>query len=179
MFKVRIKLIGGALAAAGLAIASLGVLPVSGPVLAQGRGKATPPVHEITVTITRVRAIGKIDATGRPDFYAQVTIAGEAFKTPRVPQKGDIAPNWRITKVVPPGKHDIRLEILDKDVFTKDDLIDINALTGKRHQDFSIDTRSCRVSGFAGSPRCGATITRAGTEPPAAEVSFDVTVTRK
>jgi hypothetical protein len=125
--------------------------------------------------IQRVKALDKIDALSKPDFLARVTIAGKAQVVQRVREGEDISPNWRISEVVPPGRHDVRIEVFDRDL-TKNEPIDINRLPNKRHQDFTIDTRSCRIGGFAGVPRCNTPIVRGGTEAKRAEVTFTVSV---
>lgn len=131
---------------------------------------------EITVTILQVHALDKADAFLSDDLYARVTIAGEVFKTPRVAQSNDIIPNWKISKVVPRGDHDVKVEIFDKDVFSPDDKIDINRLPNKRDLDFIVDTRRCRIDGFANRYRCNQQIRRAGDERKKAEIVFYVTV---
>lgn len=160
----------GAAAIASTVLVSGGV-----PATAQGTAKAAPKGHEVTVTIKRVRALDKIDQLSKPDFLARVTIAGRPQTVPRVREGEDISPNWRFTESVPPGRHAVRIEIFDKDL-SKNEPIDINRLPNKRMQDFVVDTRSCRIQGFAGSPRCGTDIVRGGDEPKKAEVTFDVTV---
>lgn len=147
---------------------------VSNAKAAPAAAKAAPG-HQVTVVIQRVRALDKIDQLSKADFLARVTIAGQSETVQRVREGDDISPNWRITKTVPPGRHDIRLEIFDKDL-SKNEPIDINRLANKRHQDFTIDTRTCRISGFAGFPRCNTPIVRGGTKPKKAEVTFRVEV---
>lgn len=131
---------------------------------------------EITVTITQVRALDKADAFLSDDLYARVTIAGEMFKTQRVAQKQDIIPDWKISKTVQRGVHDVKVEIFDKDVFSPDDEIDINRLPNKRDLDFTVDTRRCRIDGFAQRYRCSQQIRRAGDDRKKAEIIFYVTV---
>lgn len=131
---------------------------------------------EVTVNIAQVRALDKADAFLSDDLYARVTIAGEMFKTQRIAQTNDIIPNWKISKVVPRGVHDVKVEIFDKDVFSPDDEIDINRLPNKRDLDFRVDTRRCRIEGFANRYRCNQQIRRAGDERKKAEIVFYVTV---
>ena len=135
--------------------------------------------HQITVTIHDIKALDKFDTFSRGDIFARVTIAGEIQATQvwkQAVKPGDIMrPNWTITRSVKPGTHAIQLEILDKDI-TKDEVIDVNRLPNKRVQDFTVNTRNCAVGGFAGSPRCGNRITRAGSESKSAEVVFSVAV---
>lgn len=131
---------------------------------------------EITVTITQVRALDKADAFLGDDLYARVTIAGEMFKTQRVAQQQDIIPDWKISKTVQRGVHDVKVEIFDKDVFSPDDEIDINRLPNKRDLDFTVNTRNCRIDGFANRYRCHQQIRRAGDDRKKAEIIFYVTV---
>lgn len=145
--------------------------------VAGGAVAQSPREAEVVVTITKVRAIDKIDAFSRGDFFARVTIDGSVQAVPPVKQQGEIAPNWVFTQKVKRGRVPVRVEILDKDL-TKDELIDINRVPDKRVQEFTVNTRSCTIAGFAGSPRCGDSITRAGDQPKAAEITFKVTVNK-
>ncbi|MGE3918619.1 MAG: hypothetical protein AB7F78_23240 [Hyphomicrobiaceae bacterium] len=80
------------------------------------------------------------------------------------------------------GVYTVKLEILDKDVLSKSDLVDINRLDNKRDLDFQVRTRPCEVIGFAQPYDCsrsGAVITRGGRERKAAEVTFRVDTTRR
>lgn len=138
--------------------------------------------QDLIITIERIRALDKIDAAGQADFYAQVTIDGKAIKTERIRRADDVRPNWVIRAPVSGRKADVKLEILDKDVLSKDDLVDINRLDGKRDLDFTVELRPCRVKGFAQSYDCGrrgVVITRGGNEKKAAEVIFRVNVARR
>jgi hypothetical protein len=145
---------GGLLAAVSLATAS----------------QAQAQTHEIVVTITRVRALDKYDGPvgSKADFFARVTISED-----------DIRPNWVVTKPVGHGRHDVKLEILDSDVTNPPDPIDVNRVDKKRDLDFTVDTRACRIEGFATTYRCRTTITRAGAERKKAEVSFTVNVRQR
>jgi hypothetical protein len=151
-----------------LVLASAASMAVSTPASARD--------DELTVSITQVRALDKADAFLSDDLYARVTIAGEMFKTQRIVQKQDINPDWKISKVVPRGVHDVKVEIFDKDVFSPDDEIDINRLPNKRDLDFRVDTRRCRIEGFANLYRCNQQIRRAGDDRKKAEIVFYVTV---
>lgn len=136
---------------------------------------------QVTVVIERVTALDRIDPLGQADFLARVTIAGETFTTKRERRHDDLVPtNWSFTKTVAPGRHDVKIEIFDKDVLSRDDQVDINRVDPKRDLDFSVNTRSrpCRLPDFAGSPRCGSTIVREGGERKRARLSFRVEVTR-
>jgi hypothetical protein len=130
---------------------------------------------EVTVSVTKVSAIDKADEFSKGDFYARVTIDGETQSTQPIKQQNVDKPDWKISKKVKGGDVKVTLEILDKDV-AQDDLIDINRVDNKRSLDFTVSTKSCRISGFSSSYKCGATITRAGKEKKAAEVSFKVNV---
>jgi hypothetical protein len=166
-------------ALAGAATLALVTVPFTPPPAAQSSAKAKGPAatHEIVVTVARVKALDPMDLFSKGDFYARVTIAGATQVVPPMKQQAEIAPNWKLAAKVPPGRHAVKLEILDKDL-TRDDPVDINRVEGKRHQDFTVDTRSCRITGFAGANRCGTTITRSGTERKKAEVAFSVSVNK-
>ncbi len=155
--------------------AASAAVPLAFATLMSSHAVAQAITHEITVTISRVKAVDKMDVFSKADFFARVTIAGEALSTPAVRQQDDIRPNWKIVKRVAAGEHKIKLEILDKDA-TKTDPVDVNKLDAKRDLDFTVNTRSSRVAGFASTYRTGATISRAGRERKAAEVTFTVEV---
>lgn len=146
-------------------------------------GAAVPAVaQELIITIERIRALDKIDAAGQADFYAQVTIDGKVIKTERIRRADDVRPNWVIRAPITKPTADVKLEILDKDVLSKDDLVDVNRIDGKRDLDFRVRTRPCRVEGFSQSYDCsgsGVSITRAGREKKAAEVTFRVDTSRR
>lgn len=162
-----LKAVRGSCAAAFGVMAGLALIGASSPVEAQQK--------EIIVIIKSVKALDKLDAFSKGDFYAKVTIAGETLTSPVVKQADQIAPNWRLSKRVAPGRHEVKLEILDKDL-TKSESIDINRLDNKRTLDFVVSTRSCRIEGFSSAYRCGSDITRAGNERKKAEVTFTVEV---
>ena len=166
--KSKLARIGLATAAAAAVAATLSNAP-----LAQTGYRG--PTHEVSVKIARVRALDQMDVFSKGDFFARVTIAGKSQDTPRARQQNYISPNWTITAAVPAGRQPISIELFDKDL-TRDEPIDINALPNKRKQDFSVDTRSCRITGFSGSNRCDVTIVRAGKEKKSAEISFSVSV---
>jgi hypothetical protein len=138
---------------------------------------------EIIITIESIQALDRIDpGGGQADFFARVTIAGEVFRTPVIRRADVVRPNWVISKRVRPGTHRVKLEILDKDALSKDDVIDINRLDGKRDLDFRVRTRPCVVLDFAEPYRCtgrGVSITRAGREKKSAEVRFNVNTRRR
>jgi hypothetical protein len=155
--------------------AALSVL--AAPVLLGGLAPTAATADEIAVTIERVRGVGQADALSKSDFYARVTIAGQTFQTDLVRNQNDARPNWVIKKDVPSGVHDVKVEILDKDL-TKSETIDITRTAGKRDLDFKVRTRRCNISGFSPSPACGQPIVRAGNEGKAAEITFSVNTKR-
>lgn len=134
--------------------------------------------HEITLTVTRFKALDRADELSVGDFFARVTIDGGSQRTAVISDRAEVRPDWKLSKEVSPGVHTIKLELIDKDVAI-DDPIDINRLPNKRDLDFTVDTRSCRIDGFAETYKCGATISRAGGERKKAEISFKVDVKKK
>lgn len=133
---------------------------------------------EIIITITDLRTVGRADVFTRPDFFAQVSVAGEGFTTPTARNQGNIAPNWVIRKTVPRGTHSVKIALFDKDL-TKSEAIDINTVDGKRDLDFRINTRNCRVLDLTGVAQgCRATVTRAGRELKSAEMRFNVEIVK-
>lgn len=154
---------------------------IVGPLVAAGLvafAPANASADEITVTIDRVSALDKGDALSRPDFLARVTIAGELFVTKPILNQTDIQPtDWVFRKSVSPGQHEVKVEILDKDI-TKNDFVDINRIDGKRDLDFTVNTRRCTITGFSPSYRCGDRIIRAGAERRKAEITFRVDARR-
>lgn len=130
---------------------------------------------DVTVTILKVRAIDKVDEFSKGDFYARVTIGGTVLTTQPVKQSNIDKPDWKLSTKVKPGKVDIKVEILDKDV-TVDDPIDINKVDNKRALDMTLNTKSCSIKGFSKGYSCGDTITRTGQEKKAAEVAFKINV---
>jgi len=146
-------------------------------------GAAAPAAaDDITIIIDSLQALDRIDpGGGQADFYAQVTIDGSIYRSPRIRRADVVRPNWVFSKRVRPGTYDVKIELFDKDVFSKDDLIDINRLDGKRDLDFRVRTRPCSVLDFAEPYACrgrGVTITRAGREPKSAEIRFTVDTRR-
>ena len=131
--------------------------------------------NEITITITKVKAVDQIDAFSKSDFYARATIDQDVQTTPVARQQAEIMPNWKISHKVRPGRHNLKLEIFDKDI-SADDPIDVNPLDKNRVLEATIDTRRCRVSGYGKSYRCGSIVTVTGREKKAAEVTFIVDV---
>ncbi|MFV0296711.1 MAG: hypothetical protein ACK5JT_11410 [Hyphomicrobiaceae bacterium] len=145
-------------------------------------GATAAKADRIRVVIDRVTALDNIDpAGGKADFFARVTIGGDVFTTKAVRRDSDLKPtDWVFTKRVRRGLQQVKIEIFDKDVLSKSDAIDINRVGNKRDLDFTVNTRRrpCRLPDFAGAPRCGHTITRAGGENRRARISFRVEVLR-
>jgi hypothetical protein len=133
---------------------------------------------EIVISIDSLRAIDKPDAFSKADFFARVTIAGETFNTKIARQADWPKPGWQVSKRVPRGRHDVRIELFDKDL-TKDDPIDINPRKDqpKRALDLTVSTPSCSISGLSGAS-CNRSIKRAGDEKKSAEIVFTVSVKR-
>ncbi len=132
--------------------------------------------HKVCVTVHSVKALDKVDVSPA-DFYARVEIDGIISLTERIRQRNAITPNWEICQDVGQRrKVALLLEIWDKDLVV-DDMIDINPITSpKRRQNFGVNTRTCRVSGFASGPKCKTKITQAGNEKKKASVVFSVSV---
>lgn len=160
----------------GLSVAGTG-LAVMGAVLAGAPSQAAAQnTHEVTVTVTRFKALDRADELSRGDFFARVTINGKSKSTDVISDKEEVSPkNWELSTSVPPGVHNVKLELIDKDL-SVDDPIDINRIANKRDLDFTIDTNKCVIEGFQQDYKCGATITRAGSEKKKADISFKVTV---
>lgn len=160
-------------------VSAVAAVTLGALVLQPSKAGAQSAKHEITLTVVRFKAIDKADELSAGDFFARVTIDGSKQITATVSgDRAEVQPNWKISKSVSPGVHKVKLELIDKDV-SIDDPIDINRLGNKRDLDFTVDTRSCVIGGFASDYKCGATITRAGGEKKMAEISFKVTVSKK
>ena len=131
---------------------------------------------EISIRIERVQALDKIDSglAGQADFYARVTIACEQFTSQIARGKDDVSPNWLFTKRVTRGMHDVKIQIFDRDPLKADTTVDINRVDNKRDLDFTVDTRTCVVSGFSDNQKCGRTISRSGKERKRAQIWFRV-----
>lgn len=132
-------------------------------------------MHEITITISKVKALDQIDIFSKGDFFARGTIDADVQTTPVAKQQSEIAPNWKISHRVAPGKHTLKLELFDKDL-TKNDPIDVNPLNNNRVLEATIDTRKCRITGYNRTYRCGNSITVSGNERKAAAITFSVDV---
>ena len=160
----RVFAFGAGLAALGFGVAVLAPTEA-----------AAQPTHEITVTVTKFRALDRADDLSNGDFFARLTIDGQSVTSPVLDAKAEVKPDWKLSKSVPPGVHKVKLELIDKDV-SVDDPIDINKVDKKRDLEFQIDTKSCRIEGFSETYKCGATITRSGGEEKKATISFTVNV---
>jgi hypothetical protein len=136
--------------------------------------------EEMVIVITKITALDAADTwiAGPDDFYARVTIDGQVFTTKIKRQRNHAEPNWRISKFVRSGTHNVKLEIYDKDVGKGDDKIDINRVDNKRDLDFTVNTRRCRIDGFSERYDCGDPIRREGYEHKKAAIEFYVDVRR-
>lgn len=138
---------------------------------------STADAAEIVVTVKKFHALDKADELSAGDFFARLRINAKAAFSPELTGQSEFTPNWKLTLPAKSGKNDVNLSLIDKDV-SVDDPIDINRLPNKRDLDFTVDTRSCRIEGFAETYKCGQTITRAGEEKKKASISFTVDVTK-
>lgn len=138
---------------------------------------AGSPTHQIVLNLQEVKALDKFDELSLGDIFARVTIAGATQSTPILKQEAAVGqvlkPNWQIIQNVGPGVHPVKVELIDKDL-SQDDVIDINRLPKRRVLEFTIDTRRCRIEGFASDFNCKSPINRAGKEAKAAEITFTV-----
>lgn len=166
------RIFASSIAAVAIA-ASVGAIAATEAAAQQNRNSN----RTITVTIEHVKGLDVADAFSKGDFFARVTVNGKVSESQPIKQQGDIRPNWKLTHTVPSGPHNVTLEIFDKDL-TKIEAIDINRVDNKRQLDFTVDTRSCRITGLTGISRCGQKIVRAGAERKRAEVEFTVSVAR-
>jgi hypothetical protein len=150
--------------------------------LAVGLTLVTPvvagsPTHQIVLDVREIKALDKFDEFSLGDMFARVTIAGRTQSTPILKQTAAVGqaikPDWQIIQNVGPGVHPVKVELIDKDL-SQDDVIDINKLPNRRVLEFTIDTRRCRIEGFASTYNCKSPISRAGKEAKAAEISFTV-----
>ena len=164
-------------ALAPLAVVLVGAIFIAATVTdAEARRKRYYPREvEVQVRIERLIALDKGDAFSSDDFFARVTIDGQAFKSERIRQTDAVIPNWRFAAIVPSGRVDVRIEVFDKDLM-QDDPIDINRIDPKRSLDFVVNTRTCRIEGMAQAYRCGQPVVRAGGERKKAEMTFSVDV---
>jgi hypothetical protein len=130
---------------------------------------------EIVITVTKFHALDRADDLSSGDFFARMKINGKAAFSPVLSGETVFTPNWKLTLPAKSGSNDVNLSLIDKDV-TVDDPIDINRVDNKRDLDFTVNTSTCRITGFAETYKCGQTITRAGSETKKASISFKVDV---
>lgn len=138
---------------------------------------AVSPTHQIVLNVREIKALDKFDELSLGDIFARVTIAGTTQSTPILKQTAAVGqvlkPDWQIIQNVGPGVHPVKVELIDKDL-SQDDVIDINRLPDRRVLEFTIDTRRCRIEGFASNYNCKSPISRAGKEAKAAEITITV-----
>ena len=153
--------------------AALLVLPAAVIALAPGSDAATTN-QELTVKVSKVKALDRLDEFSKGDLYVRVTIDGEVQSSPVVRVESVNKLDWKLSKKVSRGEHKVKVELLDKDL-TQDDAIDINRVDKKRDLDFTV-TSGCRIEGFSSAYKCGSSITRTGAEKKKAEITFSVSV---
>jgi hypothetical protein len=141
--------------------------------LAAGAAAAKDP--EITVTVTKLKALDRADDLSDGDFFARLTVNGKHAYSAVLTGQKEFTPNWKLTLPAKSGENTVKLELIDKDV-SVDDPIDINRLDKKRDLDFTVNTKTGKIEGFAGDYKVGTTITRAGGELKKAIISFKVEV---
>lgn len=154
---------------------ALAAMPLSVLALGSTATIAAAKDPEVIIKVTNVRALDRADEFSDGDFFARVTIDGEKLESPVVKQEGSIKPDWIISKKVKAGVVNVKFEIIDKDL-SVDDPVDVNRIDNKRDLDFTVNTKTCRIEGFATTFKCGAKINRAGKEKKAADVTFIVMV---
>ncbi len=152
----------GAAALAAFAVAAAGT--------PSGAGAA-----EIVITVKKFHALDRADELSSGDFFARMKINGKAAFSPVLTGETVFNPDWKLTLPAKSGKNDVNLSLIDKDV-SVDDPVDINRLPSKRDLDFTVNTKTCRIEGFAETYKCGQTITREGAENKKASISFTVDV---
>ncbi len=150
--------------------------------LAVGLALGTPawacsPTHQIVLNVQEVKALDKYDELSLGDIYARVAIAGTTQSTPILKQTAAVGqvlkPDWQIIQNVGPAAASGQSRI-DRQDLSQDDVIDINRLPSRRVLEFTIDTRRCRIEGFASDYTCKSPINRVGKEAKAAEITFMV-----
>lgn len=155
--------------------AALGTLALALAAAVATPGAEAARPHEVMIKITHIKALDAIDNFSKGDFYARATIDSDVHTTPVMKQQAEVRPDWVITQKVAPGKHDLKLQIFDKDV-SADDAVDVNPLANNRVLEATIDTRRCRISGYGKTYRCGSIVTVVGHEKKSAAVTFIVDV---
>ncbi len=156
------------------ATAVMFAVPLACAALTLGQSQAEAADKTLTVKVTKIRLLDRVDEFSKGDLYARVTIDGEVVKSEVVKGANEVKPDWKISAKVKGGEHKVKLELVDKDV-TQDDSIDINRVDKKRDLDFTV-TPGCRIEGFSSSYKCGSSITRSGAETKKAEITFSVSV---
>jgi C2 domain len=139
-----------------------------------GHSPADAADKTLTLKVTKIRLLDRVDELSKGDLFARVTIDGEIQSSPVVKGSNELKPDWKISMKVKGGEHKVKLELVDKDV-TQDDSIDINRVDSKRDLDFVV-TPGCRIEGFSSTYKCGSSITRAGAEKKKADITFSVNV---
>ncbi|MGE0025168.1 MAG: hypothetical protein AB7S70_16230 [Hyphomicrobium sp.] len=130
---------------------------------------------DIVITVTKFHALDRADELSSGDFFARIKIKGKAAFSPTITGEQVFTPDWKLTLPASRGSNEVNLALIDKDLAV-DDPIDINRVENKRDLDFTVNTKTCRISGFSESYKCGDTITRTGTQNKKAEISFTVDV---
>ena len=145
-------------------------------IFAAAAGHATSAsAAEIVITVTKFKALDRADDLSDGDFFARMRINGKAAFSPVLTGQAEYTPNWKLTLPAKSGVNEVNLSLIDKDV-SVDDPIDINRVANKRDLDFTVNTKTCRIEGFAETYKCGQTITRAVSEKKKATTYFTVTV---
>lgn len=132
---------------------------------------------EIVITVTKFHAHDRADDLSSGDFFARMKINGKAAFSSIITGDKEFQPNWKLTLPATAGVNEVNLALIDKDV-SVDDPIDINRLDKKRDLDFTVNTKTCRIEGFAETYKCGQSITRAGGELKKASITFTVEVNK-
>lgn len=156
-------------------VSALALLPFAFAAVSSTSSTAEGPTKELTITVTKVKALDKADELSKGDFFARVTVGTESKQSEVVSGKVEFKPDWKLTLKVPAGDVKVKFALIDKDV-AEDDPIDINRVDKKRDLDFTVNTGSGKIEGFSQTYKVGQTITRGGKEPKKAEVSFKVSV---
>ncbi|MCS7158705.1 MAG: hypothetical protein N0A16_13410 [Blastocatellia bacterium] len=136
----------------------------------------------VTVRVVIERLEGE-EFGENPDFYAVITIDGEALnnkaENDRWEDKYNISPNWEFSKRVDlaRGSIPITVEIWDEDGFSRfeDDHVDINPNRSKRNLGLTVNLRPCSVAGDI-SGGCDLALTSNGTGEERAMIRFRIVV---
>ena len=131
--------------------------------------------EEITITVVKFQALDRANDLSDGDFFARMRLNGKAAFSPVLSGQKEFSPDWKLTLPAKAGTNEVNLSLIDKDV-SVDDPIDINRIDKQRDLDFTVNTRTCRIEGFAETYKCGQTITRAGGETKKAVITFKVDV---